>query len=134
MLPDLDAGAFGRWPNFTRAELACRHTGECRIHPDFMDRLQALRRAFGRPMRVTSGYRHPTHPAEAGKARPGAHSLGRAADIQVEGEDAVRLMSLAYQLGFTGIGVQQKGHGRYIHLDDVPTGRADIPRFALWSY
>lgn len=29
-----------------------------------------------RPMRVTSGYRHPTHPIEAKKAKPGEHASG----------------------------------------------------------
>ena len=48
------------------------------------------------------------------------------------GADAIELIALAAGLGFTGIGVQQKGGSRFIHLDDVP---ADVlPRPAIWSY
>jgi uncharacterized protein YcbK (DUF882 family) len=83
-------------------------------------------------MTVTSGYRHPTHPIEAAKAAPGAHSTGRAVDIAVQGADAVRLIALAIAEGFTGIGVQQKGSGRFIHLDDLPSGA--FPRPTVWSY
>jgi uncharacterized protein YcbK (DUF882 family) len=100
---------------------------------EFMDRLQRLRTAYGKPMTVTSGYRHKTHPKEVAKALPGAHTYGRAADIAVEGHDAMRLIRLALDFGFTGIGVQQKGFGRFIHLDDMPAG-GRLPRPAIWSY
>jgi hypothetical protein len=39
----------------------------------------------------------------------------------------VRFLRLALELGFTGIGVQQKGTGRFIHLD-----LRAVP--AIWSY
>ena len=120
------------YPNFSPAEFACRHTGRCEMVPEFMARLQRLRAAYARPMRITSGYRDRTHPIEAAKLAPGAHALGRAADIAVTGADAIELIALAAGLGFTGIGVQQKGGSRFIHLDDVP---ADVlPRPAIWSY
>ncbi|KZX61306.1 peptidase M15A [Alcanivorax sp. HI0033] len=98
-----------------------------------MEKLQALRTEYGKPMTVTSGYRHPTHPIEARKASPGAHASGRAADIAVQGGDALKLIELALKHGFTGIGVNQKGDGRFIHLDDLKhePGR---PRPWVWSY
>ena len=120
------------YPNFNQAEFACRHTGRCDMQPEFMARLQRLRTVYGRPMRVTSGYRDRTHPVEARKSTTGAHALGRAADIAVTGADAIELIVLAVGLGFTGIGVQQKGGGRFIHLDDVPENL--LPRPAIWSY
>lgn len=120
------------YPNFSENEFRCRHSGVLQMSPEFMARLQRLRLGFGAPMRVTSGYRHPTHPIEAAKAVPGAHSTGRAADIGVQGADALRLIALAADLGFTGIGVQQKGGGRFIHLDDLE-GPA-WPRPTVWSY
>ena len=120
------------YPNFGEDEFRCKHSGQCVMVPEFMARLQRLRIAYGRPMTVTSGYRHPTHPIEAAKAAPGAHSTGRAVDIAVQGADAVRLIALAIAEGFTGIGVQQKGSGRFIHLDDLPSGA--FPRPTVWSY
>lgn len=120
------------YPNFRPEEFHCRYTGEIDMRPDFMRRLQHLRSVYGKPMVITSGFRSRRHPSEAKKGVPGAHSMGRAADIAVAGEDAVRLLKLALDLGFTGIGVNQKSTGRFIHLDDVsaPT----LPRPMIWSY
>jgi uncharacterized protein YcbK (DUF882 family) len=80
-------------------------------------------------MVVSSGYRDPSHPNEASKAQPGEHTTGRATDIAVSGSAALRLVVLAVKHGFTRIGVQQKGTGRFIHLGDSP----DFPA-GMWSY
>ena len=119
------------WPYkyFTRSEMACKHTGKCEMDPDFMRSLDALREAFQQAMPVTSGYRHPSHPREIKKATPGTHAQGIAADIGVAGADAFRLVKLAMEMGFTGIGVSQApGGSRFVHLDKRTTG------VMLWSY
>jgi zinc D-Ala-D-Ala carboxypeptidase len=121
---------WNRFPNFKAAEFNCSHCGKNEMKPEFMAKLQALRTSYGKPMRVTSGYRCPKHPIEAKKASPGAHASGCAVDIGVEGADAHRLLTLALAAGFTGIGVQQKGTGRFIHLDTLATG----VRPTVWSY
>ena len=118
------------YPNFKAEEFNCSHCGDNKMTPEFMGKLQALRTAYGKPMRVTSGYRCPKHPIEAKKAAPGAHASGCACDIGVEGADAHRLLKLAMEMGFTGIGVQQKGAGRFLHLDTLATG----VRPTVWSY
>ncbi len=123
---------WSKYPNFSESEFKCSHTGKAPMHPDFMERLQKLRTAYDKPMKITSGYRDKTHPIEAKKAAPGAHASGRAADVSIRGADAVELLKLALELGFTGIGVQQKGDGRFIHLDDIEDG--SLPRPMLWSY
>lgn len=120
---------WSEFPNFTQAEFMCRHTGKCEMSPEFMCRLQHLRQVYGKPMRITSGYRDRTHPIEAAKSAPGEHSTGHAADVAVQGADALRLVQLALGLGFTRIGVQQKGGGRFIHLGDS----TDLPS-TIWSY
>lgn len=84
-------------------------------------------------MKISSGYRCPKHPIEAAKPTPGAHASGMAADIALQGADAHRLLQLALELGFTGIGVQQKGSGRFLHLDTLPNSLA-TPRPTVWSY
>jgi len=118
-----------RWPNFSESEMACKHTGKTGMKAQTMDRLQAVRTAYGKPMTVTSGYRHPTHPIEARKASPGAHASGQAVDIAVgPGQDVYELVQLAMAHGFRGIGISQRGgQPRFVHLDD-------LPRFAIWSY
>jgi len=114
--------------HFSRAEFACKcGCGRADMRPGFIGRLQALRIAYGKPMIITSGFRCPDHPVEKAKATPGAHSQGIAADIGVSGEDAIKLLRLALEANFQGIGVQQKGNGRFIHLDV-----REHP--AIWSY
>jgi hypothetical protein len=55
------------------------------------------------------------------------HSTGLAADIGISGSEAVALLRLALDAGFRGVGVQQKGSGRFLHVDlrETPT---------IWSY
>lgn len=121
------------YPNFSKEEFDCKHTGKNEMQHSFMAKLQALRTAYGKPMRITSGYRHTTHPIEARKAKAGAHATGMAADIAVSHSDAHEVLRIAFQLGFTGIGVQQKGGGRFIHLDTI-SNNPNQPRPHVWSY
>lgn len=120
-------------PSFSRHEFACAHCGRAEMDSDFLWRLQDLRDSYGKPMRVTSGFRCPQHPIEARKAKPGTHSTGRAVDIAVSRGEAYALLRLAIRMGFTGIGVQQKGEGRFLHLDDL-TSQEGWPRPTIWSY
>lgn len=125
---------WSNYPNFKKREFDCRHTGRNEMQPKFMDALQALRTEYGKAIIVSSGYRDPSHPVERTKSRPGIHTTGLAADIVVRGAEAYRLIELAIKHGFTGIGVQQKGDSRYIHLDYAPIGGERYPRPTVWSY
>ena len=118
---------------FSQHEFKCSHTGKCEMNPDFIDKLNDLRLAFGQPMRIPSGVRAVTHPIEAKKKTSGAHTTGQAADIAISREDAFHLLSLALSKGFTGIGIQQKGSGRFIHLDTLQNTE-ERPRPTIWSY
>jgi zinc D-Ala-D-Ala carboxypeptidase len=97
---------------------------------DFMELMDSIRAMAGFPFVVTSGYRCPDHPIEARKSAPGAHTTGKAIDIAVTGHRALRLIELAQQAGIQRIGVNQKGNGRFIHLDVCD----DRPSPAIWSY
>lgn len=123
------------WLNFSRDEMKCRETGECRMIPSFMDRLQKVREEFNKPMVVTSGYRSRIHSAELNKKRIGTHAMGCAVDIECTGPDALKLVALALKHGFTGVGVMQHSdiHKRFIHIDDAPSV-PHRPRPWLWSY
>jgi len=118
------------YQNFSADEFNCSHCGKNEMKADFMLRLQTLRSVYGKPMRVTSGYRCSEHPAEVKKTQPGAHTSGCAVDISVDRADAHQLLKLAFAAGFTGIGVQQKGSGRFIHLDTLDS----TLRPTVWSY
>ena len=125
---DWDTSAY-----FNQHEFTCSHTGKCDMDSNFINKLNELRVAFGKPMRITSGFRDVTHPIEAKKSSPGAHTTGQAADIAVSRADAFDLLSLALTKGFTGIGIQQKGSGRFIHLDTLKNS-PERPRPTIWSY
>ncbi len=119
------------WRHFTREEFACRHCGLNLIARDFVSRLDELRERFGRPLIVTSGYRCREHNAAVSTTGlNGPHTSGRAADLAVTRGEAYELMRLAFEMGFTGIGVQQKGQGRFIHLDDLLIDERPM----VWSY
>lgn len=114
-----------KWPNFSYKELACQHTGTINLSEDFLIALQELRDAYGKPMKITSGYRSPSHPIEAKKSSPGYHSKSTGAiDVAVSGEDAVQLLTVALNLGWTGIGINVPS---FIHLD-----RRSKP--TIWKY
>lgn len=122
------------WKSFTPAELACNGSGRLVLVPEFLERLQGMRDAFGRPMVISSGYRSPAHNAAvSATGEDGPHTTGRAVDVRISGPDAYLLLKLALMFGFTGIGISQKGeHGaRFLHLDDIPDP-AMRPR--VWSY
>lgn len=125
---------WSKYPNFSKSEFDCKHTGKNEMQHEFMTKLQELRTSYGKSMRITSGYRDYTHPVEAKKPnKNGSHPTGLAADIAVERGDAYQLLKLALQLGFTGIGIQQKGGGRFIHLDTIGDNALQ-PRPTIWSY
>jgi zinc D-Ala-D-Ala carboxypeptidase len=119
------------YPNFSAQEFNCSHCGQNEMKPEFMAKLQKLRETYGSPMKVTSGYRCPQHIIEVKKASPGAHASGLACDIGVQGVRGSQApQHWRLEAGFTGIGVQQKGSGRFLHLDT----RLENLRPNLWSY
>jgi uncharacterized protein YcbK (DUF882 family) len=111
---------------FTLEEFNCQVTGENKMEPEFLQKLDRLRGECGFPFVITSGYRHPIeHPIEAAKEVPGTHAQGIAADILVK--DSVSRMVLvekALELGFKGVGIAKT----FVHVDT----RGTTP--VMWLY
>jgi len=111
---------------FTLEEFNCQVTGENKMEPEFLQKLDRLRSECGFPFVITSGYRHPIeHPIEAAKEVPGTHAQGIAADILVQ--DSVSRMVLvekALELGFKGVGIAKT----FVHVDT----RGTTP--VMWLY
>ena len=120
--------------HFSRDEFGWTHCGAEQMQEAFLVRLDLLRDLLGFPLVVTSGWRCRDHPLEAGKPEPGAHSMGIAVDLAVKNHAALETVRMAAVLGFTGIGVNQKGTKRYIHLDTLEPGDPIRPRPTIWSY
>ncbi len=99
---------------FNISEFDCKETGDNEMQSRFIHLLDTLRGVCGFPFIVNSGYRSPQHSKEIIKDKPGIHTKGLAADIQIHGGvQRYQLVENAIQHGFSGIGVAKT----YIHVD-----------------
>lgn len=118
---------------FNLDELKCK-CGSCyskgyEMRAEFMQKLEALRKACGFPFVLSSAYRCPAHnQAVSTTGEKGPHTTGRAVDVAVKGTQAFKILSIAASFGFTGIG----GAKTFIHLDDLQA--PDYPRPNFWVY
>ncbi len=72
--------------NFKLREFECKcGCGQVKLHSELLKRLQAIRTETGRPVRITSGYRCPSHNRAVGGAEGSRHMRGDAADYQIVG-------------------------------------------------
>lgn len=113
-----------RWPNFTAGELACmegdyydrtpcRHCGGEYYHsPAFLDGLQTMRRALGRPMYFNSGHRCAQSNVRVGGILTSPH-LGIAVDLSLHNHNRFEAEDAAKRAGFTGFGYYKN----MLHLD-----------------
>lgn len=115
--------------NFSADEFKCRcRRADCprpEMNDDFMDLLQRVRDAWGKPMVITSGARCLCYNTIVGGSPNSQHLLGKAADIHLDRpEDINALADVAEKLGMGGIG---RGVIGLLHLDSGAPGRR-------WTY
>lgn len=90
--------------HFTVREFACSDgSDEIRIDPKLVDYLEKIRAHFGKPVRITSGYRTKTYNAKIGGAKNSLHTFGQAADIVISGVDALKVALYADSIGCHGV-------------------------------
>ena len=112
---------------FKEEEFVCSHTGLNRIEPEFIKWLDGVREDAGIPFKITSGYRHSTHPIEAKKETPGAHNRGRACDIAAtDSRSRFRIVAAALRAGCKRIGIAET----FVHLDLDHHGSREV----IWLY
>lgn len=107
-----------RWSNFSPAEIACRGTGQIKLHPESMDKLQAMRDRLGKPLIVRSAYRSPAHNRAVGGATRSKHMDGTAFDIAMVNHDPVAFEAAAREVGFLGFGYYPRSG--FMHIDLGP--------------
>ena len=107
-----------RWKNFSPAEIACRGTGQLKLHPEALDKLQALRDRLGKPLIVRSAYRSPEHNRNVGGAPRSKHMDGTAFDIAMSNHDPAVFEAAAREVGFLGFGFYPRSG--FIHIDLGP--------------
>lgn len=106
--------------HFTKSEMKCKcGCGRSDMNEDFMLALDKLRMEYGHPIYITSGFRCPTYNARIGGVTGSYHTKGVAADISIYGLPAFELLKHIFDLGFEGVGIDQKGtmSSRFIHVD-----------------
>jgi zinc D-Ala-D-Ala carboxypeptidase len=125
----MSAARWGEYPSFTESEFACRHTGKNMMQHEFMIVLQAIRNEYGKPMRITSGYRDPKHPIEAAKGHAnGEHTKGLCADIAcASSAERFELVRIALKHGVTRIGIAKT----FLHFG---IGGEGLPNNVIWDY
>lgn len=109
---------------FTRGELECPCCGLLRLHPGFMDELEALRQALAEPMNPTSACRCRAHnqrigghPRSLHVGDEPAHAAEGSLAIDIAAPDGAyrgRLFSMAWRLGWSVGWNAKKG---FLHLD-----------------
>ena len=125
----------GDWisDHFISDEFDCPCDGKCTttlIDTDLIEKLEAVRKALGKALRINSGYRCQAYQDELRlrgyetSSGVSTHTLGKAADIMCEGVTGVSLEEVARASGFRAVGVGSN----FIHVDT----RNDRDR--RWSY
>ena len=120
-----------RWQNFSPAEIACRGTGQLKLHPEAMDKLQSLRDRLGKPLIIRSAYRSPEHNRAVGGAKASKHMEGTAFDIAMANHDPVALEAAARAVGFLGFGYYPRSGFMHIDLGPARTWGERFPVRAL---
>ena len=103
--------------DFSVKEMACPDCGQCKVTPELVNALQALRDLANVPIHVDSGYRCPERNAADHGASHSQHLLGQAADIRIDGLNEQQMYVLACEIpAFNngGIGLYDGG---FIHVD-----------------
>ena len=101
--------------NFKLSEFACKcGCQQVKLDSELLRRLQAIRTQTGRPVRINSAYRCPTHNKKVGGASGSQHLFGKAADIVIVGMPISQQRKICEQrFGDGGIGYAKT----YTHVD-----------------
>lgn len=111
--------------NFNLREFMSPDTGEVRMVPDLVRRLQLVRDILARPIRISSGYRTPEHNASIGGVPLSPHILGVAADLIVENVSPKVLLSNLLQAGL--IRVLFYADSPHVHVDMLTPALVIVP-------
>jgi hypothetical protein len=120
-----------RWPNFSPAEIACRGTGQLKLHAQALDKLQALRDRLGKPLIIRSAYRSPQHNRNVGGAPRSKHMDGTAFDIAMSNHEPAAFEAAARAVGFLGFGYYPRSGFMHVDLGPARSWGDPFPARAL---
>lgn len=102
-------------PNFKIKEFKCKDgSDEILLDSSFvLNKLQAIRTHFNRPVKINSAYRTPSYNKSVGGAKNSYHMKGRAFDIFISGVDLDEICRFAESIGIKGI----IRYNTFVHVD-----------------
>lgn len=118
--------------NFSSHEFVCPCCGLSHMDLGFITRfLQPLRTEYNRPISPVrgGGFRCVVY-----DGKHGAHTEGRAIDLDAPPEDYPWLLEAAFYYGATGVGIKNRMGQFQLHLDTADNITGVRPRPWVWTY
>ena len=97
------------------------------MDPELLDMIDKAREIYGKPIRVTSGYRTEDHNRKVGGVDSSSHLKGLAIDVAcVRSNDRFEMLTALIEVGFNRIGVASN----FIHIDIDKNKSQNV----IWTY
>jgi len=97
------------------------------MHQEILHMLDAVRKKFGKPIKINSGYRTVARNKKIGGVAGSSHLKGLAVDISCPNSvDRFKLLNLLLEAGFNRIGIAKT----FIHVDIDKNKSQDV----IWGY
>ena len=95
--------------------------------PKLLEMIDEAREIYGKPIRVTSGYRTESHNRKVGGVKSSSHLKGLAIDVAcVKSDDRFEMLTALLKVGFNRIGVAST----FIHVDIDKNKSQNV----IWTY
>lgn len=114
--------------NSTEFDCSCNKCTETIIDLDHVEALQKLRERLGKPLKINSAYRCPSHNKAVGGSTNSRHVVGDATDLVVSGISPDQLADICEPL-FNGLG----RYDTFTHVDSRSLGAKPKARWDLRS-
>jgi len=97
------------------------------MNKEIIHMLDAVRKKFGKPIKINSGYRTVARNKKIGGVADSSHLKGLAADISCSNSvDRFKLLNLLLEVGFNRIGIAKS----FIHVDIDKNKSQNV----IWEY
>ena len=97
------------------------------MHQEILHMLDAVRKKFGKPIKINSGYRTVARNKKIGGVADSSHLKGLAVDISCSNSvNRFKLLNLLLEAGFNRIGIAKT----FIHVDIDKTKSQNV----IWGY